>query len=122
MNFFVIVVAVLIITLGISVLIHPRMLKEALHGMLKRKWLWPVSIARVVLGAIFMYISNTTNYPIFVGIFGLSLVLAGISIPLMGTHRIESMASWWINQKDYMLRLWGFAALLLGITLALSGL
>jgi hypothetical protein len=50
------------------------------------------------------------------------LVLAGVSVPLMGTHRIDSMANWWINQKDYILRLWGFLGMLLGIALALSGI
>jgi hypothetical protein len=84
--------------------------------------LWPVSAARVILGTLFIYIANATNYPLFVGIFGIIIVLAGISVPLMGSHRIESMAVWWLNQKDYILRLGGFVGMLLGITLALSGI
>ena len=103
-------------------MIHPKFLKEVLHEFLKKKWLWPVSVARIILGAILIYVANSTNYPLFVGIFGTIVALAGISVPLMGTHRIESMAIWWMNQKDYMLRLWGFIGMLLGITLALSGI
>ncbi|HAW51945.1 MAG TPA: hypothetical protein DCX54_06390 [Flavobacteriales bacterium] len=122
MNFFVITVAVIIITLSVSIIIHPKFLKEVLHELLKKKWLWPVSAARVILGALFIYIANSTNYPLFVGIFGTVVVLAGISVPLMGSHRIESMAVWWLNQKDYILRLGGFVGMLLGITLALSGI
>ena len=122
MNFIIVTVAVLIITLGLSVIIHPKFLKELLHIMLKKQWLWPVSIARIILGVLFIYMSGSTNSPVFVGIFGIMLVLAGISVPLMGPHRIDSMANWWINQKDYLLRLWGFVGMLLGIALALSGI
>jgi len=122
MNFFIVIVAVIIITISVSIMIHPKFLKEVLHEFLKKKWLWPVSVARIILGAILIYVANSTNYPLFVGIFGTIVALAGISVPLMGTHRIESMAIWWMNQKDYMLRLWGFIGMLLGITLALSGI
>ena len=122
MKLLVLIAAVLIISLGISIIIHPEMLKEMLHRFLQKRWLWPVSIGRMVMGILFIMSANSTSMPLFVGIFGIALVIAGFSIPLLGSHRVESMASWWMAQKDYMIRMFGFVALLMGISLALSSI
>ena len=122
MNFFVEAIALLIVTLSISLVIHPRFLIGVLPGLLKKKWLWPISASRIILGTIFIYISNSTNFPVFVVIFGSMLILAGVSIPLLGTYRIGSMVEWLINRKDYTIRMMGFVGMVLGITLALSGM
>ncbi|MEQ8323311.1 MAG: hypothetical protein RIC15_12325 [Vicingaceae bacterium] len=120
MNTIVTIIAIVILSIGISIIIHPSMLKGMLHQFLLKKWLWPVSVLRVGIGLLLVYTSGQTSFPVFVGIFGYALILAGLSVPLLGSHRVDSMAIWWLNQKDYMIRLWGLIALFLGITLAMA--
>ncbi|MEQ9064764.1 MAG: hypothetical protein RIE58_11355 [Vicingaceae bacterium] len=120
MNTIVTIIAIVILSIGISIIIHPYMLKGMLHHFLLKKWLWPVSVLRVGIGLLLVYTSGQTSFPVFVGIFGYALILAGLSVPLLGSHRVDSMAIWWLNQKDYMIRLWGLIALFLGITLAMA--
>ena len=120
MKFLVLGIAVVLIAVSISIIIHPRMLKEMLHTFLQKQWLWPVSLTRILVGSLFVYVAPSSANATFLGIFGIVLIIAGVSVPLLGSHRIESIASFWLAQKDYMIRLFGFIVLLLGVSLALA--
>ena len=122
MNYFVVVFGIIFITLAFTVMIHPRILKSNLAVFLDKKWLWPVSFIRILLGIALIYTAEDTSASILILTFGIIIVLAGITAPMVGTKRIEAFAQWWMNQNEFFIRILGFFALLLGIAIAMAGL
>ena len=118
----VLAVSIFIITIALSTIILPATLRRSLDNFLKKNWMWPVSAIRLMLGAAFLLSAEQCSEPMVINIMGGILIFAGISVPIMGRKRVHSMAKWWMEQKDWMIRIWGFAALLFGIFIALSGL
>jgi len=70
------------------------------------RWLYSVSGIRVLVGSILVVAASSTGFPGFVRAFGVTLIVAGISIPLLGEERVDRMAEWWLRQLDWMLRAW----------------
>ena len=111
-----------IITVALSTIILPATLRKSLDNLLKKNWLWPVSAIRLMLGAAFLLAAEECSEPMVINIMGGILIFAGISVPILGKKRIHKMATWWMDQKDWMIRIWGFLAMLFGIFIAISGL
>ena len=63
-----------------------------------------------------------TRIPGFVLGFGVLLIAAGVSIPLLGEERVDQMAEWWLRQSDPTLRVWGMLAAVLGVVVAWAGI
>jgi len=114
--------AIFIISISLSTIIVPATLRDILEKFIKKNWLWPVSALRIILGAVFILAADQCSMPLFITVMGVVLISAGISIPIVGRKRTEYMARWWLNQKDWMIRIWAFATMLFGIALALAGM
>ena len=111
-----------IISISLSTIIVPATIRNSLDALLKKKWLWPVSAIRIIFGIVFLMAADQCSMPTFITVMGVVLIIAGISVPIMGRKRIESLAQWWMNQKDWVIRIWGFIAMLFGIAVALAGM
>lgn len=122
MYFVVIFVAIFVISVGLSTIILPATLRKSLRNLLNRNWLWPVSAIRLMLGAAFLLGAEETSMPKVVTVVGSIMIAAGISLPILGKKRIEPWANYFLKQKDWVMRICGFVALLLGIALAMAGL
>ncbi len=118
----VLAVAIFIITVALSTIILPATLRKSLNNFLNKNWIWPVSAIRLMLGAAFLLAADECSEPMVINIMGGILIFAGISVPILGRTRVHKMAHWWMNQKDWMIRIWGFFAMLFGIFIAISGL
>jgi hypothetical protein len=104
----------LILAIGFSVIASPAILRGILHRFLESRWLYWVSGLRVLVGGILVIAASATRMPGFVRAFGVLLIAAGVSIPLLGEQRVDRMAEWWLRQSDGMLRGWGLLAAILG--------
>ena len=122
MYLIVIFVAIFIISVGLSTIILPATLRNSLRKLLSRNWLWPISAMRLMLGAAFLMGAEETSMPKLITIIGSVMIAAGIALPILGKERIEPWAHYFLKQKDWIFRICGFIALLLGIALAMAGL
>lgn len=120
MNYFIVVFAILFITLAFTVIIHPSIFKSKVF--FEKKWLWPVSIVRIALGIGFLLSAEKSSAPTLILTFGIVVIIAGITAPIVGSERLKVFAEWWVNQNEFIIRILGFFALLLGIAIAMAGL
>ena len=120
MNYFIIVFAVIFITMAFTVMIHPGIIKRKVF--FEKRWLWPISILRVALGIGFLFSAEKSSAPTLILTFGVVVIVAGIVAPIIGSERLKTFADWWMNQNEFFIRIFGFFALLLGIGIALAGL
>jgi hypothetical protein len=122
MYLIVLAMGILIVSVGLSTVIMPEVFKSILSNFLKKKWLWPASIFRFLLGIGFLMAANETSMPLFVNTVACVLIAAGISLPVIGQSRLNQVAFYWFEKKDWLWRIAGFLAMLFGISLAMAGM
>lgn len=115
-------IGLLVLGIGLAVIASPGVLRGILRRFLESRWLYWVSGLRVLVGGILIIAAPATRMPGFVGAFGVLLVAAGVSIPLLGEARVDRMAQWWSRQPDWTLRAWGALAAFVGGALLWTGL
>jgi len=122
MSIAVLIVGLFIAVMGLSATLSPGWMRRMLDLFLEKNWLAAAAIFRLVAGVLFILAASDTRAPTFILVLGVFLVIAGLSVPLVGRARIESMARWWLGKKDFVLRVWGLAALALGAFIARAAL
>jgi hypothetical protein len=116
------IVGLFIVAMGLSAVLSPDWMRRMLDRVLEKSWLAGAAIFRLVVGVLFILAASSTWAPTFIMVLGVFFVVAGLSVPLAGRARIESMARWWLGKKDFVLRGWGLLALVLGAFIARAGL
>lgn len=99
---------------GIAVVLSPATLRKLIHQAIEYRWLYWISGLRVLMGGILVIAASHTRLPGFITGLGVLLVAAGITLPLLGEDRIDSMAAWWLRQSDMMVGIWGVVVAVLG--------
>lgn len=122
MPIFVLIVSVVMLTAGISLIIHPRSLMGLILIVLKKNWIWPLSALRVIIGILFLMEAPECRFPMVINVVGVLIIIAGLSVPFMGSKRLEAMAIWFMEFPDYLLRVLGLVGMLFGVGLALAAL
>ncbi len=118
----VLIVGLLILGISISAALFPTTLRKVLLLFLQKGWWQLATAVRVVVGILFLLAAPETRAPLLIQIFGVIFILAGISIPLVGSARIEKLVLWWLKRPDYMCRLWALLAGAFGAVIFWSGL
>ena len=111
----------LIVAMGLAVVVNPAFLRRLMKGLVRSHWIYAGAALRIVIGALFMLVAEETRFPTFILSFGVLLIVAGISKPLVGLERIARLISWSANRSNGFLRLWAIVALLLGAALIWAG-
>jgi uncharacterized protein YjeT (DUF2065 family) len=114
MSIIVLAIGLVIVVTGLAVLIKPARLKDLLYTLLEKDWFRIVAALRVIIGVLFLFAAGGTRSPIFVSVMGVLFILAGVLIPILGSARLRYLASWWMERRDSVLRLWALVALALG--------
>lgn len=122
MVYAVLIVAIIIVTVGISLIIQPVSVREIIQRLLKTNWIWPVSVIRLIIGVSFIWQASETRFPLVISVIGGAVIFAAIAVPLLGKDRMDSWAGKFLDMPDYVLRLCGIVALLFGIALAMTGI
>jgi len=121
-SFIVLLTGLLILGMSVFTALFPAILRKVLHLFLRKGW-WNLAMAvRVVVGILFLLAAPEARVPWLVQVFGVAFILAGISIPLVGSARLEKLAHWWLERPDYMCRLWAIAAGAVGAAILWSAL
>jgi uncharacterized protein YjeT (DUF2065 family) len=118
----VVLVGALIALIGLAVIIAPVALKKVLWALIESDRFYLIAIARIVIGVLFLLAARETGSRLFISIVGVSLILAGLLIPVLGRTRTRAVAEWWMKKSDGILRLWGLMALVLGAALIGAGI
>ena len=107
-------VGLCILLVSVAVLVHPSRLRVWLAVFLSREWIGIASLARVVVGIVFIVAAPDTRTPTFVVALGIAFILAGIAMPLIGVFKTIEQGRWWMNRSDGTLRGWALMAGALG--------
>ena len=118
----VVIIGLIILGVGITVLIRPEVLRKMLKIFLARHWWSFVTMIRVLVGVLLMLAASGSRAPTFIIAVGILFILSGVTVPLMGTPRIERLAGWWLERSNTMLRLWGLLAAVIGAAIVWAGL
>jgi len=68
--------------------------------------------ARLILGALLLWVASETRFPLGFAIFGYLTLAAAVLIPIIGRKKIGSLMLWFRDAPEVALRLWlcaGFA-------------
>lgn len=92
---------------------------QPLLNLVARVWSNPQGIylaiaVRLAFGLALMLAATTSRYPAFISGLGLFVIVAGLSVPFFGEHRILMIVQWWKARPPWVIRLWALAAALLG--------
>jgi len=119
----VLIVGLFIAVMGLSAVLSPAWMRRMLDIFLEKNW--PVAAAaifRLVVGVLFILAAPDTRAPGFILVVGVFMVIGVLLFPLVGRARIESMARWWLGKRDFVLRGWGLAVLVLGAIIVRAAL
>jgi len=121
MSAIVVIVGLAILLFSISIFISPATLKRLLQIFMERHW-WQYAMAiRIVTGILFLVAAPDTHAPTVVRILGITFILAGAALPIMGPARIERLIHWWLARPESTLRLWAIAVTGFGMLIMWSG-
>lgn len=107
--------------IGLTILFSPARMRWAIHSVVTRRTLPVFSIIRIGFGIVFVLAAPSTRLPVFVWAFGLLLILAGVSLPILGIERPRMWSDEWLNKPDGVIRGWSVLAVLLGALLIWAG-
>lgn len=117
MSVTVLIAGLLIVLMALLIVAWPSRLKVLLWKLFEHDRFYFAAIFRIVFGVLFLLAAPSTRLPAFVQISGILMILAGLMIPIMGADRIRSMASWWLDKGDGVVRTWALYAMLFGTAL-----
>ena len=117
MTVFVAAFGIMMLGFGLTVLLSPQRMRRAIGSMVKPSTVPLFAVVRIGFGIALVIASADTRLPIFVWAFGMLLIAAGASLPILGVQRVLKMAEWWQGKPDATLRGWSLLAILFGALL-----
>jgi hypothetical protein len=110
----VIAFSLLTLALGLLGLVAPDRLVPLVARFATPPGLWAAGALRLVVGVALLLAADASRAPLYLQIFGAVAIVAALSIPFIGLHRIEAMIQWWTARPPALLRVWSVAALAVG--------
>ena len=117
MTLFVAILGIMILGMGLIILVSPGRMRRAISSTVSPRTIPLFAIVRIGFGIVLVIASADTRLPVFVWAFGLLLIVAGASLPILGVQRAMKMAEWWQESPDGTLRGWSLLAILFGALL-----
>lgn len=90
--------------LGLYVVVSPAGLSRFAETFLSPTGLWVAVALRLTVGALMWMAAESSRTPRVFRVLGLLVVISGLSLPVIGLARMESMAVWGVIQGDLLLR------------------
>ena len=111
---------VFIIGAGIGLLINPASMKQFIVFWGKGKRLYLAALIRVVMGTIFILVSEQSRWPEFLFVFGMLMFAGAASIVALGLERAKRVIYWWGKRSSAFLWFMGLVVLVIGAMLLSS--
>ncbi len=111
----VIIFGALLLLVGVVIIINPEIVFRFLKRYLEKLELQILAIvARLVLGALLIYLAGVSRFPLVIEVMGWLLIIAAIILTAIGRNLFKRLMSWAVSfQKPYG-RIGGFIAACFG--------
>lgn len=115
MTIVVIIFGVLTLIAGGAIIINPEIIFGYLRGQLEKLEIQVLAVVvRLVLGALLIYLSDVSKFPLLILAIGWISIIAAISFAVIGRNNFKSLMYWVLSfQKPYG-RIGGFIAICFG--------
>jgi hypothetical protein len=117
------VLGFMIATIGAVGVAAPDVLLELGESLLTQTAVYVAAAARVIFGAVLLWVAPVARAPKIFRIIGALLILAGVLTPLIGVEHSRAILDWLLSQGPMFTRAWAGVAVILGlfIVYALTG-
>lgn len=115
MEYFVILLGLIVVLLGFLGMLKPTLL----IGLTRSFWSSSKSLyyaigIRLTLGIILILVGPNSRFPSVIQLIGVIAIVGAIAIPLIGAERIQSIISWWLRQPTWFIRMWSVVVIIFG--------
>lgn len=117
MSWFIVALGAVSLLIGVLLFLMPAFMKKKLHFFFDYRWVNVVLVIRLLLGFLLVGIAPATKYPSFFLFLGVIVIFIAITVPFMGSQRINAMSDWWLARSNSILRVWSLVPVALGILL-----
>lgn len=112
--------ALLALLVGLVALVRPDVLLALGERVITPTGLYGIAALRVVVGLLLVLVARDSRTPTLLRVLGTIIVLAGLSLPILGVDRTRGMLDWETAQGGGLLRLAGVVIVGFGAFLALT--
>lgn len=91
---------------SLMLLIFTSLMKKILHFFFAPRWINVVIIIRMLMGFIIIAAAPFTGFPNMMLFFGIAVIFLAITMPFFSEENLHQMSEWWLNQSNWMLRLY----------------
>jgi len=109
------VVGLICVLEGIVIVIKPGFYRQAVGMFLKGKMAYVSPPLKTAFGVLFLVAATSCAKPAIIIVLGLITCTAGIAMFMMGLAKLKRFLNWWKMRPDWLLRLMGVVAVLLGL-------
>ena len=99
---------------GLFLVMTPSLIQRVAMRKVNRKGLTTLFILRGSITLLLFLVADRTDFPIFFRFLGIVGVCKTISIPLMGSRKVEALLRWLVTFPMPVLRLAGGAVIAVG--------
>ena len=96
----------------------PSRLLDPLRKIQTPRGLILLGALRVLFGVALLFAADASKAPGLIAIFGVIVILKGVSLPLAGVERVRKLLDWWSTQGSLFLRGWALSAVTISVGLA----
>jgi hypothetical protein len=114
LNIAVLMIGVAVAGLGLVGLLAPSQLLDFGRSLLTETGLYIVAAARVGFGVLLLFAARLSRMPRTLRVFGILIIVAGLTTPLFGVERSVSMFNWLSAQAPALVRVMAIFAIAFG--------
>ncbi len=105
MTWFVAVLGLLIVLLGLVGLAQPARFRAMFTTMDSQTRFILAIVIRLAMGALLWWLADELRHPQVMRIIAVIAVVAAVGILVMGRKRLDSLVDWWLGKSDSVLRI-----------------
>ena len=99
-------IASILFIISLMLLIFTSTMKQILFFFFAPRWINAVIVIRMLMGFIIIAAAPFTGFPNMMLFLGIAVIFLGMTMPFISEESLDSMAQWWQNQSNWMLRLY----------------
>ncbi|MBL7215678.1 MAG: hypothetical protein ISS71_08380 [Phycisphaerae bacterium] len=100
--------------MGIAILFKPIWMRQSIIFINKGKVAYGIAGSKTVLGIIFLILATQCKISSIIIALGILMTIGPLLFCLLPFTKIQAYMNWWIARPEWMYRLWGVVAMLLG--------
>jgi len=99
-------IASILFLISLMLLIFTSTMKKLLFFFFAPRWINVVIVIRMLMGFIIIAAAPFTGFPNMMLFLGIAVIFLGMTMPFISEDSMENMARWWMEQSNWMLRLY----------------